>query len=138
MSPPATLILWFKLRSPELAEDFERLMTEDRDIVRSSLPACADAASDLWVFCGRGPWTPPYSCRPPWQGAPSTLPAPLLPGVTVPPTTTTTTVIAPEPPPELPVATAPGPEVTPPPVTSVAPPAPAPADTAPPPVSTAP
>ena len=37
MSPPATLLLWFKLRSPELAEDFERLMTEDRDIVRGSL-----------------------------------------------------------------------------------------------------
>src|SRR5215207_10113099 len=37
MSPPATLLIWFKLRSPELAEDFERLMTEDRDIVRGSL-----------------------------------------------------------------------------------------------------
>lgn len=36
--------------------------------VRSSLEACADAASDLWVYCGRGPWTPPYYCRPPWQG----------------------------------------------------------------------
>jgi hypothetical protein len=31
--------MWFQLRSPELAEDFERLMTEDRDIVRGSLPA---------------------------------------------------------------------------------------------------
>jgi hypothetical protein len=29
--------MWFQLRSPELAEDFERLMTEDRDIVRGSL-----------------------------------------------------------------------------------------------------
>ena len=37
MSPPATLVMWFQLRSPDLAEDFERLMTEDRDIVRSSL-----------------------------------------------------------------------------------------------------
>ena len=30
-------LIWFQLRSPELAEDFERLMTEDRDIVRGSL-----------------------------------------------------------------------------------------------------
>jgi hypothetical protein len=37
MSSPATLVMWFQLRSPELAEDFERLMTEDRDIVRGSL-----------------------------------------------------------------------------------------------------
>jgi hypothetical protein len=37
MSPPATLLIWFQLRSPELAEDFERLMAEDRDIVRGSL-----------------------------------------------------------------------------------------------------
>ena len=29
--------MWFQLRSPELAGDFERLMTEDRDIVRGSL-----------------------------------------------------------------------------------------------------
>jgi hypothetical protein len=29
--------MWFKLRSPELAEDFERLMAGDRDIVRGSL-----------------------------------------------------------------------------------------------------
>jgi hypothetical protein len=26
--------MWFQLRSPELAEDFERLMAGDRDIVR--------------------------------------------------------------------------------------------------------
>ncbi len=32
--------------------------------VRASMRACADAASDLWTSCGRGPWTPPYSCRP--------------------------------------------------------------------------
>jgi hypothetical protein len=37
MSPEATLVMWFQLRSPDLAEDFERLMTEDRDIVRGSL-----------------------------------------------------------------------------------------------------
>jgi hypothetical protein len=37
MSPAATLLLWFQLRSPEMAEDFERLMAGDRDIVRSSL-----------------------------------------------------------------------------------------------------
>ena len=41
-SPPATLLIWFKLRSPELAEDFERLMAEDRDIVRGSLDTLAD------------------------------------------------------------------------------------------------
>ena len=29
--------MWFLLRSPELAEEFERLMTEDRDIVSGSL-----------------------------------------------------------------------------------------------------
>ena len=42
MSPPATLLMWFQLRSPELAEDFERLMTEDRDIVRGSLDTVAE------------------------------------------------------------------------------------------------
>jgi hypothetical protein len=42
MSPPATLLIWFKLRSPELADDFERLMTEDRDIVRSSLDTVSE------------------------------------------------------------------------------------------------
>jgi len=34
--------MWFQLRSPELAEDFERLMTEDRDIVNSSLDTVSD------------------------------------------------------------------------------------------------
>jgi hypothetical protein len=34
--------MWFQLRSPELAEDFERLMTEDRDIVRGSLDTLSD------------------------------------------------------------------------------------------------
>ena len=42
MSSPATLLMWFQLRSPDLAEDFERLMTEDRDIVRGSLDAISD------------------------------------------------------------------------------------------------
>lgn len=42
MSPPATLLIWFKLRSPELADDFERLMTEDRDVVRGSLDSISD------------------------------------------------------------------------------------------------
>ena len=51
------------------------------DAVKTSLQACADAASDLWVFCGRGPWTPPYTCQPPWSGStvgqpPAVLPAP--------------------------------------------------------------
>jgi hypothetical protein len=34
--------MWFQLRSPELAEDFERLMREDREIVRGSLDAISD------------------------------------------------------------------------------------------------
>ena len=42
MSPPATLVMWFQLRSPDLADDFERLMTEDRDIVRSSLDTISE------------------------------------------------------------------------------------------------
>jgi hypothetical protein len=42
MSTPATLLIWFQLRSPGLAEDFERLMTDDRDIVRGSLDAISD------------------------------------------------------------------------------------------------
>src|SRR5919205_3156646 len=42
MSAPATLVMWFRLRSPELADDFERLMTEDRDIVHGSLDSVSD------------------------------------------------------------------------------------------------
>jgi hypothetical protein len=34
--------VWFKLRSPELAEDFESLMAGDRDVVRSSLDTVSD------------------------------------------------------------------------------------------------
>ena len=33
------------------------------DNVKESMQNCADAASDLWVYCGRGPWTPPYALR---------------------------------------------------------------------------
>src|SRR5829696_2423267 len=42
MAKAATLVMWFSLRSPELAEDFERLMAEDRDIVRGSLDTMSD------------------------------------------------------------------------------------------------
>jgi hypothetical protein len=42
MPSRATLLMWFQLRSPELAADFERLMTEDRDIVRGSLDTVSD------------------------------------------------------------------------------------------------
>jgi hypothetical protein len=34
--------MWFQLRSPDLADDFERLMTEDRDIVRGSLDTVSE------------------------------------------------------------------------------------------------
>lgn len=81
------------------------------DLVKSSLQACADAASDLWVFCGRGPWTPPYSCTPPWEGSTIGQPAANLPSTTttVPDTTVPTDATPPfEPPmPILPVITAP-------------------------------
>ncbi|MEN9645179.1 MAG: hypothetical protein RL238_1848 [Actinomycetota bacterium] len=39
-----------------------------KENVKASMANCADAASDLWVYCARGPWTPPYSCTPPWAG----------------------------------------------------------------------
>ena len=42
MSSPATLVMWFQLRSPDLAGEFEQLMTEDRDIVRGSLDTVSD------------------------------------------------------------------------------------------------
>jgi len=42
MDRRATLLMWFQLRSPELAEDFETLMTGDRDIVRGSLDSVSD------------------------------------------------------------------------------------------------
>ena len=34
--------MWFQLRSPDLAEDFERLMAWDRDIVREALDTVSD------------------------------------------------------------------------------------------------
>lgn len=34
--------MWFQLRSPELAADFEELMGGDRDIVRGSLDTISD------------------------------------------------------------------------------------------------
>ena len=34
--------MWFQLRSPELAEDFERLMADDRDLVQRSLDTITD------------------------------------------------------------------------------------------------
>jgi len=34
--------MWFQLRSPELADEFERLMSDDRDIVRGSLDTVSD------------------------------------------------------------------------------------------------
>jgi hypothetical protein len=42
MAAAATLVMWFQLRSPELAEEFERLMASDRDIVHSSLETMSD------------------------------------------------------------------------------------------------
>lgn len=42
MSAPATLLIWFQLRSSDLADDFEALMTGDRDIVRGSLDTVSD------------------------------------------------------------------------------------------------
>jgi hypothetical protein len=34
--------MWFQLRSPELAKDFERLMADDRDVVSGSLDTMSD------------------------------------------------------------------------------------------------
>ena len=42
MGSPATLLVWFKLRSPELAGEFERLMAGDRDVVRTSLDTVSE------------------------------------------------------------------------------------------------
>lgn len=42
MGSPTTLLMWFQLRSPELAEEFEGLMAGDRDIVRGSLDTVSD------------------------------------------------------------------------------------------------
>ena len=51
------------------------------DATRFSMQSCADAASDLWVICGRGPWIKPYSCVRPWLGSTDGQPAPALPVV---------------------------------------------------------
>ena len=42
MATAATLVMWFQLRSPELAEEFEQLMASDRDIVHGSLDTMPD------------------------------------------------------------------------------------------------
>jgi hypothetical protein len=42
MGTPATLVMWFQLRSPEMAEEFEQLMADDRDVVRGSLDTMSD------------------------------------------------------------------------------------------------
>jgi len=42
MAAVATMLMWFSLRSPELAEEFERLMASDRDIVGGSLDTMRD------------------------------------------------------------------------------------------------
>jgi hypothetical protein len=42
LSSPTTVLVWFQLRSPELAEGFERLMAGERDIVRGSLDTVSD------------------------------------------------------------------------------------------------
>jgi len=91
--------------------------------VKSSLQACADAASDLWVYCGRGPWIPPYSCRPPWSGATNGQPPALIPPppdtvVSEPSPSTTTTPSTPTT--TTPTATTPTTPTT---TTTVAPPA---------------
>ena len=42
MAGPATVIVWFYLRSPELADEFERLMAGDRDVVLGSVDTVSD------------------------------------------------------------------------------------------------
>jgi hypothetical protein len=42
MTVTGTLLMWFDLRSPELAEDFERLMASDQDVVRGSLDTVSE------------------------------------------------------------------------------------------------
>ena len=62
MSRPATLLIWFQLRSPELAEDFERLMAEDRDIVRGSLDTVAIGGLRGRRTCPDRPSVKPITC----------------------------------------------------------------------------
>ena len=54
--------MWFQLRSPELAEDFERLMTEDRDIVRGSLDTVSDWRLSGRRTCPDSPSVKPITC----------------------------------------------------------------------------
>jgi hypothetical protein len=42
VSPSATVLVWFQLRSPELAEEFERVMADDRDVVRGSFDTVSE------------------------------------------------------------------------------------------------
>jgi hypothetical protein len=42
MASPTTVVVWFHLRSPELADEFERLMAGDRDVVLGSLDTVSD------------------------------------------------------------------------------------------------
>jgi hypothetical protein len=42
MPGPATVIVWFHLRSPELAGEFERLMAGDRAVVLGSVDTVSD------------------------------------------------------------------------------------------------
>jgi hypothetical protein len=39
---PATLIVWFYLRAPDLSDEFERVMAGDRDIDLGSLDSMSD------------------------------------------------------------------------------------------------
>jgi hypothetical protein len=80
---------------------------------RESLRACADAASDLWVRCGRGPWIKPYFCAQPWTGAPNGQPPSIVPVVPTEP------VVPAPPPPTPPPPTVPPPAATAPPAAAV-------------------
>jgi len=39
---PATLIVWFHLRSPELSAEFERMMADDRDVALGGLDTVSE------------------------------------------------------------------------------------------------
>jgi hypothetical protein len=39
---PATLIVWFYLRSPKLSAEFERMMADDRDVAFGALDTVSD------------------------------------------------------------------------------------------------
>ena len=62
MSSGATLLIWFQLHSPDLADDFERLMADDRDLVQRSLDTVTawrlmrPAAAALWTRVLRVEW----------------------------------------------------------------------------------